>query len=236
MNQYRFFYIFALLNNLFNCCLFAQSPNNPYKAPLYWDVYENNFVQEKEGVADNYISEADFLSNINWVDNNLKQYGYNMICIDGWGNVDYNQYGYRTKHSSNWAHDYAWWSAELQKRGMTLGIYDNPLWINPGAARAGLKVRGTNIPISTLINTSENAKWFTWLQVDKPGAEQYVKGYIQHYADMGVKYLRVDFFRGSRVVGIEIWVRLAHHALCRIIKLLCGGCVRLVIQTEFFSV
>lgn len=193
MNQYRFFYIFALLSNLFNCCLFAQSPNNPYKAPLYWDVYENNFVQEKEGVADNYISEADFLSNINWVDNNLKQYGYNMICIDGWGNVDYNQYGYRTKHSSNWAHDYAWWSAELQKRGMTLGIYDNPLWINPGAARAGLKVRGTNIPISTLINTSESAKWFTWLQVDKPGAEQYVKGYIQHYADMGVKYLRVDF-------------------------------------------
>lgn len=193
MTRYRLFYIFVLLSNFFNCCLFAQNPNNPYKAPLYWDVYENNFVKEKAEVADNYISEADFLSNINWVDNNLKQYGFNMICIDGWGNADYNQYGYRTKHSGNWVHDYAWWSAELQKRGMTLGMYDNPLWVNSGAASAGLKVRGTNIPISTLINSSESATWFTWLQVDKPGAEQYVKGYIQHYADMGVKYLRVDF-------------------------------------------
>jgi hypothetical protein len=56
-----------------------------------------------------------------------------------------------------------------------------------------VKVIGTNILLSSLINTSENAKWFTWLQVDRPGAEQYVKGYVQHYADMGVKYLRVDF-------------------------------------------
>lgn len=183
------------------CCLFlffslfavAQNPVNPYKAPLYWDVYENNFLQEKAGFTNNYISEADFLSNINWVDTNLKLLGYNMICIDGWGDVDYNQYGYRTKHSSAWTHDYAWWSAQLQQRGMTLGIYDNPLWVNINAANAGVKVKGTNILLSTLLNTSENAKWFTWLQVDRPGAQEYVKGYVQHYADMGVKYLRVDF-------------------------------------------
>lgn len=182
-----------LLIGVFSLTVFAQNPVNPYKSPLYWTVYEHNFLKEKAGVADNYIPESEWLANINWVETNLKPFGYNMICIDGWGNVDYNQYGYRTKHSSNWVHDYAWWSAELQNRGMTLGIYDNPLWVNINAANAGVKVKGTNIALSTLINTSENAKWFTWLQVDKPGAEQYVKGYIQHYADMGVKYLRVDF-------------------------------------------
>jgi hypothetical protein len=31
------------------------------------------------------------------------------------------------------------------------------------------------------------------VNVDKPGAEQYVKGYIKYYADMGVRFLRVDF-------------------------------------------
>ena len=179
-------------------CLFCfsfinVSSQNPYKAPLYWNVYENNFLQEKAGVTNNYISEADWVANINWVDTNLKQYGYKIICIDGWGDVDYNQYGYRTKHSSMWAHDYVYWSNELQKKGMTLGIYDNPLWVNKNAANAGVKVKGTNILLSTLINTSENAKWFTWLQVDRPGAQEYLKGYVQHYADMGVKYLRVDF-------------------------------------------
>lgn len=186
-----FFSIILLLIQGLN--LVAQNPSNPYKAPLYWDVYENNFLKEKAGTVDNYITEEEWLANINWVDVNLKSYGYNMICIDGWGNVDYNQYGYRTKHSSNWIHDYSWWSAELKKRGMTLGIYDNPLWVNSGAADAGVLVKGTTISLSSLINKSETAKWFTWLQVDRPGAQEYVKGYIQHYADMGVKYLRVDF-------------------------------------------
>jgi len=182
-----FLALFSVIN------IHAQNPVNPFKAPLYWTVYEHNFLKEKAGVVDNYIPESEWLANINWVESNLKSFGYNMICIDGWGNVDYNQYGYRTKHSSNWVHDYAWWSAELQKKGMTLGIYDNPLWVNVNAANAGIRVKGTNIALSTLIKPSENAKWFTWLQVEKPGAEQYVKGYIQHYADMGVKYLRVDF-------------------------------------------
>ncbi|RYY32843.1 MAG: hypothetical protein EOP46_17985, partial [Sphingobacteriaceae bacterium] len=150
--------------------------------------YEYNIVH------DDYIPESEWLANINWVDNNLKAYGYKMICIDGWGDDgSFNNDGYRTTHSSNWTHDYAWWSNNLQARGMTLGIYNNPLWVIQGAANAGKLIKGTNIPISTLINPNENSLWFKWVQVNNPGAEQYVKGYIQYYADMGVKYLRVDF-------------------------------------------
>lgn len=192
MSRFQIF-IFVSTYLLLSEMIVAQNPVNPYKAPLYWNVYENNYLQEKAGVVNNYITEADWLANINWIDTNLKSLGYNMICIDGWGDVDYNQYGYRTKHSSVWVHDYAWWSTFLQSKGMTLGIYDNPLWVNKNAANAGIKVKGTTTLLSSLINTSENATWFNWLQVDRQGAQEYVKGYVQHYADMGVKFLRVDF-------------------------------------------
>jgi hypothetical protein len=170
----------------------AQS--NPYHAPLYWSVYEHHILNEEAGVEDNYISEADLLANIDWVDSNLKDFGYDMICMDGWGDVSaVDEHGYRTSHSSHWEHDYAWWAAELQSRGMNLGMYDNPLWIHLNAVDSGATIVGTDIPVGSLVDYDENALWFTWVQVDRAGAEQYVKGCVQHYADMGIRYLRVDF-------------------------------------------
>ncbi len=167
---------------------------NPYKAPLYWTVYENNFLKDQQGVSDNYISETELQANIDWLDQNLKLYGYNMVCMDGWGDVSQrNANGYRTSHSAHWTHDYAWWANQLKTKGMTLGMYDNPLWIHVNPTDTTTKIVGTNIPVSSLINTAENAVWFKWVQVNRTGAEQYVKGYIKHYANMGIKYLRVDF-------------------------------------------
>lgn len=178
----------VMCSPLFLMYLQIHAQNNPYKAPLYWNPYEYCFT------TDGYIPENEWSNNIDWMEQNLKPYGYDMICIDGWGDdLNYNQHGYRTTHSSNWTHDYSWWSNNLQSRGMKLGIYNNPLWIIRTAADEGLLIKGTNIPISSLIDDSENSLWFTWVQVDRPGAEEYVKGYIQYYADMGVTYLRVDF-------------------------------------------
>ncbi|WP_051552756.1 SusF/SusE family outer membrane protein [Bacteroides propionicifaciens] len=117
-----------------------------------------------------------------------------MVCIDGWGDdSNFNENGYRTKHSTHWEHDYAWWANFLKNKGLTLGIYNNPLWVNRNAASHGVKIKGTDIPLENIINREEPAKWFSWVQVEKEGAEEYVKGYIQYYADMGVKFLRVDF-------------------------------------------
>jgi hypothetical protein len=172
--------------------MFPQT--NPYKAPLYWSVYEYHYVKEQAGVTDNYIPESELSANINWVEQNLKPYGYTMVCMDGWGDVlQLNENGYRKSHSAHWEHDFAYWSAYLQSKGMTLGMYGNPLWINVSSTDTTTKIVGTNINVSSLINTSENAKWFTWVQVDRPGAEQYVKGCVKYYADMGIKYFRVDF-------------------------------------------
>ncbi|MDZ7876136.1 MAG: T9SS type A sorting domain-containing protein [Saprospiraceae bacterium] len=174
-----------------NFSIYAQ---NPFKAPLSWSVYENNLLQEQAGVADNYISENDFQKNIDWVDQNLKPYGYNLICLDGWGDAtQLTTNGYRKSHSRNWMRDYAWWSTYLQSKTLRLGMYDNPLWVHVNPTDSTTKIVGTNIPVSSLINTAENASLFKWVQVNRSGAEVYVKGCIKYYANLGIKYLRVDF-------------------------------------------
>lgn len=171
-----------------------KAQTNPYKAPLYWNPYEYHIVKEMAGVQDNYLTEEALTNNINWLDQNLKSYGYNMVCMDGWGDTSQiNENGYRKSHSSHWVHDYAWWSTYLQGKGMTLGMYENPLWLHVDANDTTKKIVGTNINVSSLLDPNENAMWFRWVQVDRPGAEQYVKGYVKYYADMGIKYLRVDF-------------------------------------------
>jgi hypothetical protein len=181
--------VFALTN-----VIQAQIPDNPHKAPLYWSVYEFHRIREFNGEESNYIPEEVFMRNIQMVNTQLKPAGYNMVCIDGWGDVDsYNEYGYRTKHSSQWEHDFAWWADTLQKLDMNLGMYHNPLWISKPAADAGALIEGTSYPLSNLIDETEDALWFKWCQVDQPGAKEYIKGNIQFYADMGIKYLRVDF-------------------------------------------
>ncbi len=173
-------------------CHKVLAQDNPHKAPLYWSVYENHILKPDD--FDNYISENDFLANIDWVEENLLPYGYTMIAIDGWGDDSkFDEHGYRLTHSRYWQYDYAWWAEHLQSRGMNLGMYNNPLWVNRQAVNAGAKVKGTDIPLSQIIDPDEESLWFTWVQVDRPGAEEYIKGYIEFYANMGIKYLRVDF-------------------------------------------
>lgn len=190
-NLIKAFYVLTI--SLSSLTSYAQSNISPLKAPLYWSSYEYCYIVSNNGM-DGYIPENVWKSNIDWMNDNLKLFGYNMVSIDGWGDdFSYNENGYRTRHSSHWEHDYAWWSDYLQNKGMVLGIYNNPLWVNLQAVSEGKIIKGTNIPLANIVNRYEPAKWFTWVQIEKEGAEEYVKGYIQYYADMGVKYLRVDF-------------------------------------------
>jgi hypothetical protein len=205
----------------------ATAQTDPYKTPLYWSTYEYNIIRQHINVCYNYIPETELLANINWVDANLKNLGYNMIEVDGWGDSTVlNENGYRVSHSQLWEHDYAWWSAYLQSRGMRLGMYMDPLWIHVDSSDKHTKIVGTDINVSSLIENpststsppqatggpnsgnngtqnsangcgitgqSPNNSTFQWMAVDRPGAEKYVKGYIKYYADMGVKFIRIDF-------------------------------------------
>ncbi|MCZ7593448.1 MAG: hypothetical protein M5U15_15505 [Kiritimatiellae bacterium] len=171
----------------------VNAQHNPFKAPLYWSVYEDQIVKEKAGLHDVHITEEEWLANIDWVDANLKDLGYTMICIDGWGDLAHlNDNGYRLTHSRHWKHDYAWWSAHLRARGMKLGMYGNPLWVHVADDDTERLIVGTDIPVSTLKDPDERAH-FPWVHVDRPGAEEYIKGWIHFYADMGVDYYRIDF-------------------------------------------
>jgi hypothetical protein len=179
---------------------------NPYKPPLYWDVYEYHIVrQQAEGggptnvvpgppAVDNHIPESEFRANIDWVEAKLKPYGYDMVAIDGWGDTQrLSKNGYRASHSSHWTHDYAWWAAHLRERGMRLGMYENPLFVHVQPTDTTTMIVGTHIPVSSLLADPEEKSTFRWVQVDRPGAEAYVKGYVRFYADMGIDHLRVDF-------------------------------------------
>jgi hypothetical protein len=222
--------------NLLAICLIATAVSaavaqtvqtDPYKPPRYWSTYEYNITLQHFGVCYNFIPEYALQANVDWVHKNLQPFGYNIIQIDGWGDSqELNQNGYRTTHSKFWHHDYAWWSAYLQSRGMQLGIYENPLWIHVPPTDTTTKIVGTDINVSSLIDNSGNSGTsptppatgpsqntaspnaanscgltgsspsntsFTWVDVNKPGAEQYVKGYVKFYADMGVKFIKVDF-------------------------------------------
>lgn len=159
------------------------------KAPLYWNPYAY-FMEDKSRT---YLPESVWQENIDWVAEKLLPSGYKMICIDGWGDVICDEYGYRITHTKEWKNDYSYWAKYIKSKGLEFGMYDNPLWVHPDYAKPGVKVKGTNIELSTLINKSENAKYFYWIQVDRPGAEEYVKGCIGHWAEMGVTFLRVDF-------------------------------------------
>ena len=46
--------------------------------------------------------------------------------------------------------------------------------------------------MASLKDPAEDAR-FPWVQVERPGAEQYVKGWIHFYADMGIRFFRIDF-------------------------------------------
>ena len=66
--------------------LYPQTnPTNPYKAPLYWSVYEYHSLRERTGLPGsmNYIPESELAANVDMVESKLKPLGYNMICIDG---------------------------------------------------------------------------------------------------------------------------------------------------------
>lgn len=183
----------------------ARPLSNP---PLYWSVYGYHIVRQQEEsstpdlssrpddfgtTSDNYIPEAEFQANIDWVEANLKPFGYDMVAMDGWGDtLTLSENGYRASHSQHWVHDYVWWSQHLRSRGMRLGMYANPLTVLVPATDTETKIVGTDIPVSSLIDTSESST-FRWVQVDRPGAEQYVKGYIAYYANMGINFLRIDF-------------------------------------------
>lgn len=182
--------------------------------PMYWIGYESPFQD------DSYLTEDRWDSNVDWMAKNFVPYGYNMMSTDGWieGGQEIDQNGYVTKYNPSWKKGWKDMADQLATKGMKLGVYYDPLWMTAAAYNSDDLIEGTNIPVKSLVNpnlgyfstfnnknlptgsafsdTSIYAPGKTalyWIDTDLPGAEQYIKGYVQHFAEDGVVFLRTDF-------------------------------------------
>ena len=159
--------------------------------PLYWSTYEYQYTRNAP------MNEAEWKKNIDWIASDYKASGYDMIASDGWieGAQLTNENGYILSHNDNWQHDWAYWSNYIQKKGMKLGVYYNPLWVTRSAAADPTKtVAGTNYKISEIASSADKFNDdLYWVDVTKPGAKAYIQGYVNYFKQLGVPYLRIDF-------------------------------------------
>ncbi len=169
------------------------------KAPLYWSVYEYCHLASINGVKneDMDINAEQWEKITDWLAKDLKPYGYDMVCTDGF--ITQN-----CKNGSPYmTHDGSMSIKELvdmcKAKGLKVGIYDNPLWIH---APGDTKIPGTDYKVgdlrwdlkSEVLNPDTPDMWgFQWVVATYPGAKEYIDGFFKYYADLGIDYIRVDF-------------------------------------------
>lgn len=173
--------------------------HNGVKAPLYWSIYEYVWDQDNRyGVPGN---QMDFTLKqwdqvLDWlVSSGLRDAGFDMVCTDGWITLSARDGSpYTTHHGSVSIADIV---AHAHRRGIKVGIYDNPLWIH---CPDHVKVPGTDVTVGSL-REGRNDKvahpdvndTFTYVMPDHQGAREYIQGFFKHYHDLGVDYIRMDY-------------------------------------------
>ena len=182
------------------------------KAPLYWSVYEYCYEQERQGVSTIDITPDEWDKMIDFVATDLKPYGYDMICTDGFiAMLSTDASGYMTQYGSISLKDLV---AKCKAKGLKLGVYDNPLWIH---GPRETKIAGTNYTFADLYyngktevqNPGVQDNWFHWAVAENPGCKEYIDGFFKHYKNLGVDFIRMDFLswyedgkdRGMGIVG-----------------------------------
>lgn len=168
------------------------------KAPLYWSIYEYCIKLDKAGVKghDMDFTEAQWDEIINWVATDLKPYGYDMLCTDGFiPMLAKDNTGYMSHYGSMSLKDLV---AKCKAKGLRLGVYDNPLWVH---GSLDTKIEGTDRTFGQLlydgkvkVNHPEvTDEGFWWVMTEKEGAQEYIDGFFRHYKEMGVDFIRMDF-------------------------------------------
>src|SRR6202021_2682207 len=91
----------------------------------------------------------------------FRDYGYTMVCTDGW--IDNTQkvtkHGYIVSQADDWEHDWAWWANYLKSKGMQLGVYYNPLWVTKSAVtNPSVTVVGRpGVKVGDLVNANDSS-------------------------------------------------------------------------------
>ena len=162
--------------------------------PLYWSTYGYEFFNNT------LIPEEVWKTNVDWVATTFRDYGYTMVCTDGW--IDNTQritrHGYIVSQADDWVHDWAWWADYLKAQGLGLGVYYNPLWATRSAVtNPSVTVVGRpDVKVADIVNPGDDfdgGGLLQWVDASRDGAEEYVKGYVTHFRELGAVFLRVDF-------------------------------------------
>lgn len=162
--------------------------------PLYWSTYGYEFF------TNTLIPEDVWKTNVDWVAANFRDYGYTMVCTDGW--IDNTQritpHGYIVSQADDWTHDWAWWAKYLNSIGLELGVYYNPLWATLSAVTdPSVTVIGRpDVKVADIVNPGDyfdGGGLLQWVDTTRDGAEEYVKGYVAHFRRLGAVFLRIDF-------------------------------------------
>ena len=202
MKRYKFLILIPFLFFINGIGIFSANAQNSYESqkdssyaqPMgaglrYWIAYEYCWINNT------YIPESVWKSNIDWINQNFKSYGYDMISNDGWieGAQTINANGYITKYNSNWENNFKYWSSYISDRGMKMGIYYNPLWLTKKAFEQNVTIEGTKYKARDIVGKASFNEPLYWVDVDKPGAKEWIKGYVEYFINLGTTFLRVDF-------------------------------------------
>lgn len=188
--------VFHLLPILFVLALGTASlsaRDSPYTrkgtGPKYWIAYEYCWTTNLP------ISESRWQANIDWINESYKSFGYDMICTDGWIEAaqTVNADGYITKYNDSWTHGFAYWADYLQKKDLTLGVYYNPMWLTKAAFEQNTTVQGTSYKARDIVGPISFNEPLYWVDTDKPGAKEWIQGYVKYFIQQGAVYLRIDF-------------------------------------------
>jgi alpha-glucosidase len=162
--------------------------------PLYWSTYGYEFSKNV------LIPEDVWKANVDWIAANFRDYGYTMVCTDGW--IDDTQRitpnGYILSQADDWVHDWSWWVEYLKSKGLELGVYYNPLWATLSAvSNPSVTVVGRpDVRVADIVDPGDNfdgGGQLQWVDTTRDGAEEYVKGYVAYFRQLGVVFLRIDF-------------------------------------------
>ena len=162
--------------------------------PLYWSTYGYEFVKNT------LIPEDVWKTNVDWVAATFRDYGYTMVCTDGW--IDNTQRitpnGYIVSQADDWVHDWAWWANYLKSKDLGLGVYYNPLWATRSAVtNPSVTVVGRpDVKVADIVNPGDyfdGGGLLQWVDTTRDGAEEYVKGYVAYFRQLGAVFLRIDF-------------------------------------------
>ena len=173
------------------------------KGPLYWTTYgyENEF--------NTIMPEDEWSANVDWVESTFKSYGYTMLCTDGWidSTQEVTRNGYIVKHDDSWTHGWSWWADHLAQKGLQLGVYYNPLWVTRSAIDSpSVTVVGRpDIRVADIVNSDDpfdGTHQLYWVDATRDGAEEYVKGYVNYFRQLGAAMLRIDFL-GWYEIGFD---------------------------------